>query len=100
MVAESTGKPAGWPRVVAYPRLPRIRTCAINAYGSSSHGLAYTTTRRVDGHGRRERIAPQQPVEHRPREEATPSSACQPFLQMWTTAPRNRDNAQLLPVIP
>ena len=73
-------KPAGWPRVVAYPRLPRIRTCAINAYGSSSHGLAYMTTRRVNGHGRRERITPQQPVEHRPREKATPSSACQPFL--------------------
>jgi len=32
---------AGWPRVVTYPGLPRIRTCPMKAYGSSSHGLAY-----------------------------------------------------------
>jgi len=29
------------PRAVTHPGLPRIRTCAINAYGSSSDGLAY-----------------------------------------------------------
>ena len=33
-------KRAGWPRAVARPGLPRIRTCAINASGSSSHGFA------------------------------------------------------------
>ena len=31
---------AGWPRVVALPRLPQIRTCAIRASGSSDHGIA------------------------------------------------------------
>ena len=32
--------PAGWPRVVAHPRLPQIRTCPIKASGSSNNGLA------------------------------------------------------------
>ena len=31
---------AGWPRVVASPGLPQIRTCPIRAYGSSGHGFA------------------------------------------------------------
>jgi hypothetical protein len=31
---------AGWPRVVAFPGLPQIRTCAINASGSSGRGFA------------------------------------------------------------
>ena len=31
---------AGWPREVTRPGLPQIRTCAIDAYGSSSHGFA------------------------------------------------------------
>ena len=31
---------AGSARVIAHPGLPQIRTCAINAYGSSSHGFA------------------------------------------------------------
>ena len=31
---------AGWPWVVAHPGLPQTRTCAINAYGSSSYGFA------------------------------------------------------------
>jgi hypothetical protein len=26
---------AGWPRVIAHPRLPQIRTCPIRASGSS-----------------------------------------------------------------
>ena len=30
----------GWPRVVAYPGLPRIRTCPIKAYGSSGQRFA------------------------------------------------------------
>jgi transposase-like protein len=29
-------KPAGWPRVIAHPRLPQIRTCPIRASGSSA----------------------------------------------------------------
>ena len=32
---------AGWPREVALPGLPQIRTCAIGASGSLGHGLAY-----------------------------------------------------------
>jgi hypothetical protein len=31
---------AGWPWVIAHPGLPQIRTCAIDAYGSSYHGFA------------------------------------------------------------
>ena len=31
---------AGWPRVVAFPGLPQIRTGPIRAYGSSGHGFA------------------------------------------------------------
>ena len=31
---------AGWPRAVARPGLPQIRTCAIRASGSSCHGFA------------------------------------------------------------
>jgi hypothetical protein len=31
---------AGWPRVVAFPGLPQIRTCATNASGSSGYGFA------------------------------------------------------------
>ena len=31
---------AGWPWVVAHPGLPQIRTCAINASGSSRYGFA------------------------------------------------------------
>jgi hypothetical protein len=27
---------AGWPRVIAHPRLPQIRTCPIRASGSSA----------------------------------------------------------------
>ncbi len=33
-------KMAGSPRAVTRPRLPQIRTCAVNASGSSSHGFA------------------------------------------------------------
>jgi hypothetical protein len=32
--------PVGWPRVVSHPGLPRIRTCATNASGSSCQGFA------------------------------------------------------------
>ena len=46
---------AGWPRAVAHPRLPRIRTCPIKAYGSSDNGFAaqrYTLcTTRAGGRG-------------------------------------------------
>ena len=31
---------AGWPRAVTRPGLPQIRTCAIDASGSSNHGFA------------------------------------------------------------
>ena len=31
---------AGWPRVVAHPRLPQIRTCPTRASGSSKRGIA------------------------------------------------------------
>ena len=34
------GQAAGWPWVIAHPGLPQIRTCAIDAYGSSGHGFA------------------------------------------------------------
>ena len=34
------GPLAGWPRVVAHPRLPQFRACAIDALGSSDNGLA------------------------------------------------------------
>ena len=46
---------AGWPRVVAHPRLPQFRACAIDALGSSDNGLAaqrYTLcTTRTGGRG-------------------------------------------------
>ena len=34
------GSVVGWPRAVAYPRLPQIRTCPIRASGSSDDGFA------------------------------------------------------------
>jgi len=35
----------GWPRAVTRPGLPQIRTCAINAYGSSSNKFAMPRAR-------------------------------------------------------
>jgi len=35
---------AGWPRVIAHPGLPQIRTCRITASGSSGSNFASTTT--------------------------------------------------------
>jgi len=37
-------KPAGSPRVIAHPGLPQIRTCALNASGSSRWGIAVPHT--------------------------------------------------------
>ena len=39
-----TGR-AGWPRVVAHPRLPQIRTCPTRASGSSNRGIATRSAR-------------------------------------------------------
>jgi hypothetical protein len=36
----NTANVAGWPQRIAPPGLPRIRTCPIEAYGSSGHGFA------------------------------------------------------------
>ena len=36
---------AGWPRVVAHPRLPQIRTCPTRASGSSNRGIATRSAR-------------------------------------------------------
>src|SRR5947207_10302940 len=36
----SGSDPVGSPRAVAHPGLPRIRTCATRASGSSDHGFA------------------------------------------------------------
>ena len=47
---------AGWPRAVARPRLPQIRTCPIRASGSSGYGVAARTalcTMRGRGSGQR-----------------------------------------------
>jgi hypothetical protein len=45
----SAWKTTGWPRAVARPRLPQTRTCAINAFGSSSYPFACAIRRcRVD----------------------------------------------------
>ena len=66
---------AGSPQAVTRPGLPLIRTCAMNAYGSSGHTNAYTTTHRVDRDGGRQPITPQQPLEDGPRKETTPSAA-------------------------
>lgn len=38
--ARLAGEIAGWPWVITHPGLPQIRTCPIQAYGSSPHGLA------------------------------------------------------------
>ncbi len=45
---------AGWPREVALPGLPQIRSCAIDATGSSVHGFAARRSRdgiTADGSG-------------------------------------------------
>ena len=39
----------GWPRAVSRPGLPQTRTCAINAFGSSSNTFASTATKRRRG---------------------------------------------------
>src|SRR5262249_26604133 len=62
------------------PPLPQIRTCAINAYGSSSHGFAGPAVHRVNDEGRGKHRLLQNPAKRSPRKEATPAPTCQPFL--------------------
>lgn len=38
--SDGTEEWAGSSRVIAHPGLPQIRTCAIDAYGSSGYGFA------------------------------------------------------------
>jgi len=40
---------AGWPRVIAHPGLPQIRTCRTTASGSSGDSFASRSTHGVDG---------------------------------------------------
>lgn len=75
-----SGSPGPGRRGPCGPRLPQIRTCPIEAYGSSRHGFAYPTAHRMDHQGGWKHITPQQPVKGSPRKEDTPSAACQPFL--------------------
>src|SRR4051812_6748005 len=59
--------------------LPQIRTCAINAYGSSSHGLACPTGHPGDHEGRGEPVTLQQPAKRSPGEVAPTAAAGQPL---------------------
>ena len=45
-------KRTGWPRAVSRPEFPQTRTCAINAFGSSSY--PFTTSRHTHEGGVRE----------------------------------------------
>jgi hypothetical protein len=65
----------GSPRVVAFPGLPRIRTCRIPASGSSRHGIRCAT--REDSR-RRQRVPLQQPS-HRRRRESALRAVAQPM---------------------
>jgi len=91
---------AGWPRVVAHPGLPQIRTCAINAYGSSGYGFAgrryteWTTT--APGSGCRSRSRLNRGHGMSPARRRRDSHLC----QMRTTSRRNRHSAAALLVIP
>ena len=91
---------AGWPWVVAHPGLPQTRTCAINAYGSSSHGFAarrYTewiTTARGNGYRSRSRLKRGHGMV--PSRRRRDSHLC----QMRATSRRNCPNAGALGVIP
>ncbi len=40
LIHASLDIPTGWPRAVSRPGLPQTRTCAINAFGSSSYPFA------------------------------------------------------------
>jgi transposase-like protein len=62
------------------PPLPQIRTCAINASGSSGRRFACKTAHRMDCSRRWQRVALQQPTKAFPRKEAAPFPTRQPFL--------------------
>jgi hypothetical protein len=91
---------AGSPWAVAGPGLPQIRTCAINASGSSGYGFAaaryteWTTSARGSGNRSMRRLMASQEM-RRPR-VARDSH----FRQARVTPSRNLDNASILPVIP
>ena len=70
---------AGWPRVIAHPRLPQIRTCGITAYGSSSNSFASRAAHRMDCDRTREWITTQEMNVPTPRPAAPTLPSHQPF---------------------
>src|SRR5438132_10816608 len=63
------------------PRLPQIRTCAINASGSSSRGFACATAHRMDGNRRRQRVDPQRSEEHTSELQSHSDLVCRLLLE-------------------
>ena len=71
--------PARWPRVIARPGLPQIRTCRITASGSSGRNFAPWTAYGMDGDAVRQAVPLPKPVEPVPRRPMLAVAACQPF---------------------
>ena len=65
----------GWPRAVARPRLPQTRTCAINAFGSSSYPVRYAAAPVVDSRAGTARDSESGAGETSPTKLATPAAA-------------------------
>ncbi len=70
---------AGWPRVIAHPGLPQIRTCGITASGSSSNSFASMTAHRMDGCRVDEGVALLKSGEPGPRQPIPALAAAKPF---------------------
>ncbi len=70
---------AGWPRVIAHPGLPQIRTCGITASGSSSNSFASMTAHRIDGCRVDEGVALLKSGEPGPRQPIPALAAAKPF---------------------
>ena len=69
----------GWPREVALPGLPQIRTCQIRASGSSKSWTRYPTVGGVDHRWGRQRVAFEQPPEFYPVHASPVTTAVQPL---------------------
>jgi len=70
---------AGWPRVIAHPGLPQIRTCRFPASGSSSDPFASQAVNGVDGHNCREAKAFLKSAKPTPRSAIAATATNQPL---------------------
>jgi hypothetical protein len=73
---------AGWPRVIAHPGLPQIRTCRFPASGSSSGPFASYTAASVNGHSRGQTKALLKSAKPDPRATITATATDDPPIHL------------------